>query len=82
MVKSLLAMWETWVRFLGWEDSLEKEMATTPVFLPGKSHGQRTWRATVLGVTQSDMTEQLTPCTTMYYVSLKIFVILGELQNG
>ena len=23
------------------EDPLEKEMATTPVFLPGKSHGQR-----------------------------------------
>ena len=81
-VKSLLAMWETWVRSLGWEDPLEKEMATTPVFLPGKSHGQRTRQATVLGVTQSDMTEQPTPCTTMYYVSLKIFVILGELQNG
>ena len=27
MVKSLPAMWETWVRFLGWEDPLEKEMA-------------------------------------------------------
>ena len=25
----------------GREDPLEKEMATTPVFLPGKSHGQR-----------------------------------------
>jgi len=24
-----------------WEDPLEKEMATTPVFLPGESHGQR-----------------------------------------
>ena len=28
MVKSLLAMWETWVRSLGWEDPLEKGMAT------------------------------------------------------
>ena len=27
-VKRLPAMWETWVRSLGWEDSLEKEMAT------------------------------------------------------
>ena len=26
-VKSLLAMQETWVRFLVWEDPLEKEMA-------------------------------------------------------
>ena len=25
---SLPAMWETWVRSLGWEDPLEKEMAT------------------------------------------------------
>ena len=28
MVKSLPAMWETWVRFPGWKDSLVKEMAT------------------------------------------------------
>ena len=27
-VKHLPAMWETWVRSLGWEDPLEKEMAT------------------------------------------------------
>ena len=25
--KACAYMWETWVRFLGWEDSLEKEMA-------------------------------------------------------
>ena len=28
MVKSLPAMWETWVQFLGWEDPLEKGKAT------------------------------------------------------
>ena len=28
MVKSLPAMWETWVHSLGWDDPLEKEMAT------------------------------------------------------
>ena len=27
LVKNLPAMQETWVRFLGWEDPLEKEMA-------------------------------------------------------
>ena len=32
---------ETWVQSLGWEDPLEKGMAT-PVFLSGKFHGQRT----------------------------------------
>ena len=28
MVKNLTAVQETWVRSLGWEDPLEKEMAT------------------------------------------------------
>ena len=28
VVKNLLAMWETWVQSLGWEDSLEKGKAT------------------------------------------------------
>ena len=32
---------ETWVRSLGWEDPLEEGTATTPVFLPGESHGHR-----------------------------------------
>ena len=43
-VKSPLAMQGTQemrVRSLGWEDPLEEEMAPTPVFLPEKSHGQR-----------------------------------------
>ena len=30
-----------WVPSLGWEDPLEEEMASTPVFLPGESHGLR-----------------------------------------
>ena len=33
MVRSLPAMWETWVRSLSWEDPLEKEMATHPSIL-------------------------------------------------
>ena len=28
MVKRLPTVWETWVQSLGWEDLLEKEMAT------------------------------------------------------
>ena len=42
-----------WVQSLGWEDPLEKEMATTQVFLPGKSMGSGAWRATVHGVAKS-----------------------------
>ena len=32
---------ETWVRSLVWKDPLEEERYPTPVYLPGKSHGQR-----------------------------------------
>ena len=49
-----------WVRSLGWEDPLEEEMAQpTPVFLPGKSHGQRSLAGYSLwGLKELDMTEQ------------------------
>ena len=40
VVKNLPALQETWVRSLSQEDPQEKEMQPTPVFLPGKSHGQ------------------------------------------
>ena len=36
MVKCLPAMQETWVRSLGWEDPLEKEMATHSSILAWK----------------------------------------------
>ena len=57
-VKCLPAMWETWVRSLGWEDLLEKEMATHSSVLawrvPGTGSlvGCRLW-----GRTESDTTE-------------------------
>ena len=60
LVKNSPAMWETWVQSLGWEDPLEKEMKSTPVLLPGKSHG---WRCLVgyspWGLKELDMTERL-----------------------
>ena len=39
-VKNPPATQESQVQSLGWEDPLEKEIAPTPVFLPGKNHGQ------------------------------------------
>ena len=36
-VKNLPAMWETWVRFLGWEDPLEVGVATHSSILAWKS---------------------------------------------
>ena len=35
-VKRLLTTWETWVQSLGWEDPLEKEMATQSSILAWK----------------------------------------------
>ena len=39
--RNLPPMREIQFRSLGWEDPLEKEMATHPVFLPGQFCGQR-----------------------------------------
>ena len=51
---------ETQVRSLGQEDPLEKEMATTPVFLPGESHGQKSLAGYSLwGHKESDTAERL-----------------------
>ena len=36
MVKRLPTMWETWLQSLGWEDLLEKVMATHSSFLAWK----------------------------------------------
>ena len=50
--------WETWVRSLCQEDPLKKEMATTPVFLPGEFHGQKSLAGySPWGRKESDTTE-------------------------
>ena len=60
MVKHLPTVQETWVQSLGWEDLLEKGMATHFSILTWKSHG---WRSLVgyspWGHKESDVTEQL-----------------------
>ena len=59
MVKNLPAMQEKGVWSLGQEDPLEKEM-TTPVFLSGKSHGQRSLAdSSPWGCKDLDMTKWL-----------------------
>ena len=52
---------ETQLRSLGQEDLLEKGMATTPVFLSGEFHGQRSLADnSPWGSQESDLNEQLT----------------------
>ena len=54
-------MQETCVQSLGWEDPLEKRMATTPVFFPREFHGQRSLAGySPWGCKESDSTQQLT----------------------
>ena len=60
MVKNPLAMRETWVQSLGWEDPLEEGMATHSNILAWRIPMDReAWRAIVHQVAKSDMTEQL-----------------------
>ena len=61
MVKNLPAMWETWVRSLGREDSPGGRNGNTPVFLSGEAHGQRSLSGySPWGCKESDTTEGLT----------------------
>ena len=51
---------KTWVRCLGGEDTLEEEMATSPVFSLGKPHGQRSLVGySPKGHKECDVTERL-----------------------
>ena len=57
-VKNPLAMWETWVRSLAWEDPLEEGMATHSGVLAWRIPTDRgAWRATVQKVAESGTTE-------------------------
>ena len=60
MVKNPPVMRESWVQSLGWEDPWRRKWEPTPVFLPGKSHGQRSLvDYTPQGSKESDTTERL-----------------------
>ena len=56
LVKNPPAMWETWVRSLGWEASLEKGMATYSSILTWRIPWTDPWTVTD-GSQVSDMTE-------------------------
>ena len=53
-------MWETWVQSLDWKDPLEEGIAIQSNILAWRVPMVReAWRATVHGVSESDVTEQL-----------------------
>ena len=52
--KESSAMWETWVRSLGWEDALEEGIATHSSILAWRIPMDRgAWKAIVYGVAES-----------------------------
>ena len=53
-IKNPPAMWETWVRSLGWEDPLEEGMVTHSSILAWRIPMDRgAWQATVQGISKS-----------------------------
>ena len=57
LVKNLPTMQETWVSFLGWEDPLEKEMATHYSILAWRiPWTKEPGRLQSMGLQESDMT--------------------------
>ena len=60
MVKNLPAMQETWIRSLGWEDPLEKEMATFSSILTWEiPWTEELGRLQCVGLQESDTTHDL-----------------------
>ena len=71
LLKSLPAMQETQIRFLGWEDPLEKEMATHSSTLAWRiPWTEEPGMLQSMGSQESDMTERLSTHSTNEYSSL------------
>ena len=69
MVKNLPAVQESWVQFPGWEDPLEKAMAThSSIHVWRIPMDRGTWQATVQEVSESDTAER--PSTVQGGLSL------------
>ena len=64
-VKHLPAMWETWLRSLGQEDPLEKEMATHSSTL---AWTERPGRLQSVGLQSWAQLSDFTPCLTLCLV--------------
>ena len=70
MVKDPPAMWESWVRSLGWEDPLEESMATHSSVLAWRIPIDRgAWQAT--DCKESDTTEQLKYSTARDHIVIR-----------
>ena len=70
-------MQETWVRSLGQEDTLGKEMATHSSLLAGKSHAQKSLAGhSLCGCKELDMIEGLTLSLSLFLPSISWVLVL------
>ena len=79
MIKKLPAMWETWVRSLGWEDPLEEGVATHSSILAWRiPMDQGAWQVTVHGVAKSQtwLSDLSTAqkCPFKFNISAKVYL--------
>ena len=72
LIKNLPAMQEMWVRSLGWEDPLERGMATHSSILAWRIPWRGAWQVTVHGVAQSQT--QLKRLNTAQHTSINPFL--------
>ena len=72
MVKNLPATWETWVRSLGWEDPLEKGMATHSNILAWKIPQRNLAGCSPWGRKELDRAEQLTHTHSLERLQLEL----------
>ena len=80
MVNNLPAMQVTQLQSLSQEDPLEKGMAPTPVFLPGKAHEQRSLVVYSPWIHKElDTTEWLTLMSIQFLILLWIGIYLATL---
>ena len=83
IVKNLHAMWETQVWSLGWEDTLEKGMATHSSILAWRIPWTEAPRGIYcpLGHKELDMTDRLTLSLSIFFIFYKICLINLNLKK-
>ena len=85
MVKNLSASAgdiKTLVQSLGQEDPLRRAWQPIPAFLPGESHGQRTWLAPAHGIANSRRRLRLTFLSSGSGALIKLVHFIASLKKA
>ena len=77
MVKKPPAVWETWVRSLGWEDRRRRAWQPTPVFLPGESP----WTEEPGRLQSMGLQRIIHHWATRHSTAHRVYIVLGVISN-